>query len=99
MGTRMTGTTTEGSLEGKPEEEQKKKKELKCWDAMMELIKSNGWIIDQSVLEGGGAYRREGGRLQGCNRRGLQNLRRQLEQLEVSATAAQEERVVSSWIS
>lgn len=52
VGTRMTGTTTEGSLEGKPEEEQKEKKKLKCWDAMMELIKSNGWIIDQMCLRG-----------------------------------------------
>lgn len=54
VGTRMTGTTTEGSLEGKPGEEQKekKKKELKCRDAMMELIKSNGWIIDQMCLRG-----------------------------------------------
>lgn len=67
----------------------------------MELIKSNGWIIDQMCLrgEGEGVYRREGGRLQGCNRRGLRNLRRQLEQLELSAITAQEERVVSSWIS
>lgn len=31
------GTTTEGSLEGKPEE--KKKEKLKRWDAMMELIR------------------------------------------------------------
>lgn len=49
----MTGTTTEGSLEGKPEESKReKKKELKCRDAMMELIKSNGWIIDQMRLRG-----------------------------------------------
>lgn len=45
VGTLMTGTTTEGILEGKPEEEQRKRKKLKCWAVVMN--KSNGWIIDQ----------------------------------------------------
>lgn len=48
----------------------KKKKELKCWDEVMN--KSNGWITDQREWEE--VYRREGGHLQGCNHREHQNL-------------------------
>lgn len=43
-GTRMTGTTTEGILEGKPEEEQRKGKQKK----MLGCGTNNGWIIDQT---------------------------------------------------
>lgn len=68
----MTGTTTEGILVGKPEEEQRKRKnsnvEMWRWTNQMD-----GWIIDQ-IPGGTRVYRREGGRLQGCNRKEHQNL-------------------------
>lgn len=71
-GTLMTGTTTEGILVGKPEEEQRKRKNsnVEMWWRTNQM---DGWIIDQSP-GGTWVYRREGGRLQGCNRKEHQNL-------------------------
>lgn len=45
VGTLMTGTITEGILEGKPEEQRKKK--LKCRDVVMN--KENGLLLIKSL--------------------------------------------------
>lgn len=72
----MTGTTTEGILEGKPEEKQKKKEtKLKRWDEAMNKSKGQIKRMDRWVERvTGSVYRKEGGRLRGCSRTEHRNL-------------------------